>query len=80
MWLYRLERRLGFLKIPNLMLIVVIISGLVYLCDVAAMVKGSNMLISRLLYFDRDLILKGQVWRIITFVFVMLLRHLRKKR
>ncbi len=49
--------------IPNLMLYIVLGSAVVYLYT---MVTGDNTLYS-LLYFDRDLILKGQVWRLFSY-------------
>ena len=52
--------------IPNLMLIISVGTILVYLLSV---IDPSNMIV-RFLRFDRSLILKGQVWRLITYVFV----------
>ncbi len=51
--------------INNLMLILVIGNCIVYLMD---MVSGSSL--SPMLYFSRYYILHGQIWRIITFLFV----------
>ena len=53
--------------IPNLMLYVVIGTAIVYIMD---MIDPSNAL-SYLLYFDRELILQGQVWRLITYPFII---------
>ncbi len=52
--------------IPNLMLIISIGTILVYLLSA---VDPSN-LVYRSICFDRSLILKGQVWRLLTYVFV----------
>lgn len=52
--------------IPNLMLFIVIGNAIVWLF---AMMDGSGMLAS-FLAFNPALILKGQVWRLITFVFI----------
>ena len=49
--------------IPNLMLYIVIGTAVVYLMSELA---GNSMLYA-LLYFDRTLILRGQVWRLITY-------------
>lgn len=49
--------------IPNLMLYLSLGSALVYLMTTFT----GNYLLYDLLYFDRELILKGQVWRLITF-------------
>ena len=51
--------------IPNLMLFVLIGTGLVY---IMSLVRNSALLYSYL-YFDRNLILQGQVWRLITYIF-----------
>ena len=52
--------------IPNLMLYIAIASAVVY---IMSMVDPSNVLY-RLFVFDRGAILRGQVWRLLTFVFV----------
>ena len=51
--------------IPNLMLYITIGSAIVY---VMSMMDKSNTLYN-VLCFDRDLILQGQVWRLLTYVF-----------
>ena len=51
--------------IPNLMLYIVLGSALV---TVMSMINGGDMLYS-LLCFDKALILQGQVWRLLTFIF-----------
>lgn len=49
--------------IPNLMLYIVLGTAVVYLMSSLA----GNYYLYGLLYFDRELILKGQVWRLITY-------------
>ena len=49
--------------IPNLMLYIVLGTAVVYLMSSLA----GNYYLYSLLYFDRELILKGQVWRLITY-------------
>ena len=51
--------------IPNLMLYVIAGTAIVYILD---MIDPSQA-VSSFLYFDRELILQGQVWRLITFSF-----------
>lgn len=51
--------------IPNLMLYIVIGSAIVYLLS---LVNGGSVLYEQL-RFDKGLILKGQVWRLLTYVF-----------
>ena len=52
--------------IPNLMLYVVLGSGLVSIMD---LVLGGERLLSSYLRFDKALILKGQLWRLFTYIF-----------
>lgn len=51
--------------IPNLMLGIVICNVIVYVLDMVS--RGT---LSPLLYFSRYYILQGQVWRLVTFIFV----------
>lgn len=67
----RLEKKFGKYSIMNLMKYIVIGMGIVYLLDYIALPLGHGYgFASRWLAFDRELILKGQVWRIISFVFI----------
>ena len=53
------------------MLYVVLGMGLIYVFDlVVSMNPNRTMALSPFLEFDRDLILHGQVWRVITFLLV----------
>ena len=49
--------------IPNLMLYIVLGNAIVYLMSAFS----GNYFLYNLLYFDRGLILRGQVWRLITY-------------
>jgi len=66
--LNKLERKFGKFAIPNLMTIIVFGMALVYLINFFTNPEYTFNL-SSLIYFDRELILQGQVWRIFTFVF-----------
>ena len=66
-WLNRFCHKHPRFGIPNLMNIIVIGSVLVYLLDMFSQNSFSN-----LLYFSPPAILQGQVWRLITFVFLPL--------
>lgn len=68
-WLNRLERKFGRFAIPNLMGIIVFGMAIVFVIDTFINPEYEFNL-SSLLYFDRDLILQGQVWRLITFIFI----------
>ncbi len=64
-WLYRMERKFGRFAITNLMLYIVTTMLFVVICDA---VLGLG--VSQYLYFDSGLVLQGQVWRLITFIFL----------
>ena len=69
--LNKLERKFGKYAVPNLMTIFIFGMGLVFLLDTFTS-ANPNLTggLSTILYFDRDLILQGQIWRIITFLFL----------
>lgn len=69
--LNQLEGKYGSYAIANLMRIIVIGMGLVYAVDMisAPMNQGVGSL-SQFFAFSRPLILQGQIWRLITFIFV----------
>lgn len=70
-FLNKLERKYRKYAIPNLMTIIVFGMGLVFLLD---SFTGANpdyaYGLSSLLYFDRNAVFHGQVWRILTFLFL----------
>ena len=68
----KIERKLGFIRIPNLMFIIVVISGFVFLIDYVSVVQGGRPILIYALHFKKELILKGQIWRAIGFVFTQL--------
>lgn len=61
----KLERKFGRYAIQNLMTYIVMLNALVY---VLMMIPGSNLR-SRLV-LNPDLVLKGEIWRLITYVFI----------
>lgn len=65
----RLERRFRRFAIPNLMLILVGAMAIVFIMDFAIGNTTGRSLIS-ILSFDRAAIMSGQVWRVVTFLFV----------
>ena len=68
-WLDRLERKYSRFRIENLMGIVVLGMGLVYALN-TILAGVLHMPLSYLMAFDRSAILHGQIWRLITFVFI----------
>lgn len=64
--LNRLERMMGRHYIRDLMKYLVIAMVGVLILDFMPMLQSA----SAFLYFDRDLILKGQIWRLVTFIFL----------
>lgn len=65
-WLNKLERKFGRYYIPNLMLYIV--AGNIILFLFNYLFRELNLV--GYVYFDRGAILAGQVWRVLTFVFV----------
>ncbi|MGN1136354.1 MAG: hypothetical protein ACI4SF_09060 [Oscillospiraceae bacterium] len=64
--LNKLERKFGRYYIPNLMLYIVIGNLIVFIFDYLF----PELLISSYMYFDRDAVLSGQVWRVLSFILV----------
>ncbi len=61
----KLERKIGWLAIPNLMFYIIVGNVLVYIMEMLFSLDMRSALA-----FDRQAILAGQVWRIISFVFI----------
>lgn len=68
-FLEKLERKLKWLSIPNLMLIVVGAMGVVFVMNFLIGMSAGQSIYS-MLTFDKALIAKGQVWRVFTFLFL----------
>ena len=68
-FLEKLERKLKWLAIPNLMLIVVGAMGVVIVMNYLIGMSAGQSIYS-MLTFDKALIAKGQVWRVFTFLFL----------
>lgn len=76
-FLERLEARFGRHRgISNLMTIIVLGTSFVYIADLMLPTLMGGASLSSYLMFNRALILQGQVWRLITFIFVPLESHL----
>ena len=75
-FLQKLEYRLGRYAVRNLITIIVLGMALVFVCDLLFAEKMAQIGgiwangVSGLLSMDRELVLSGQVWRLVTFVFV----------
>ncbi len=64
-FLDKLERKYGRFCIPNLMLYIMMGNAIVFLTDGLL-----NMGLSYLIYFEPTLIMRGEVWRIFTWIFL----------
>lgn len=65
-WLDKLERKFGKIYIPNLMLVITIGTGILYLiCMATGSASASNLFV-----LSPDAVMHGQIWRLITFIFV----------
>ena len=63
-WLDKLERRFGFLGIPGLIRIVIGFTALVWV--LVYLNRGFELF----LMLDPALILRGQIWRLVTYIFI----------
>lgn len=70
MLIKKLKNSLRFFKIPNLMFIIIIISIFVFAIDKISFLQSKRVFLASFLQFNRELILKGQFWRIFGFVFM----------
>lgn len=64
-WLDRVSRKLRWLSIPNLMTIIVGGMGIVFVADLLLPVN-----LYSLLALNMPLVLQGQIWRLVTFIFL----------
>ena len=64
-WIDKLAGKIKRLAIPDLMKYIVVTMGAVFILDLI-----SGGLASSYLYFDREAIWSGQVWRLISFIFI----------
>lgn len=65
-WLYKLERKFGKFCIPNLMMIIIVGQGMVFLADMLNPAVG----IASKLVLHWPSVMQGEVWRIFTFIFI----------
>lgn len=65
-WLDRLERKFGRFAIKNLMTYIIGLNGFVFLLIILL----NNPYFVAKLWLDPDLVLKGEVWRLVTYIFI----------
>ncbi len=70
LWLYKLERKISKIAIEKLMTLLTVAMGLVLITDLFLSLSGYEISIYGMLSFNRDLIFSGQVWRVISFLFL----------
>ena len=71
LWLYRLENKISRFAIERLMSIITVAMTIVFVMDMLLMYStDAAEFITSWLEFDRAAIFRGEVWRIITFLFV----------
>lgn len=67
----RLERKFGWIAIPGLVRIIMCFQVLVFVLMVIQSSQGDGQLaLYRLLSLDIDMVMKGEVWRLVTFAFL----------
>ena len=64
-WIDKLERKFGRYAVPHIMYLITGIMLAVYVSD---LLLGGR--VSPMLYFHRGLVAQGQVWRVVTFIFL----------
>lgn len=69
-WIYKLEYKYGRRAIENLMYYIVGGMAVIFVMDIILANAGIVNSLYSLLTFDRELIFKGQLWRIISFIFL----------
>lgn len=70
-YLNKIERKFRKFAISNLMLYIVLGMAVVWIADLILSANPNNTVnLYQLLYFDRDKILQGEVWRVISFIFM----------
>ena len=65
-WLNKLERKIGKFYIRNLMLIIIFGNILVY----GFTLLSGNLDLNNKIYLDPNKVMQGEIWRLITFIFV----------
>ena len=70
-YLNKIERKCRKIAIPNLMLYIVLGMAVVWIANLILSTNHNNSVnLYELIYFDRYKILHGEVWRVISFVFM----------
>ena len=67
--LSRLERKIGRFAIKNWIYVLVAAMAMVWIADFV-LARYEYPTLSSFMYFDRDLVFKGQVWRVVSFIFM----------
>ena len=71
LWLYRMENKISRFAIERLMSIITVAMAIVFVMDTLLYyMTDAGAFLTSWLYFDRAAIFRGEVWRIITFLFV----------
>lgn len=68
-FLDKLDRKFGRYALRNLMTVIVVGTAIVFFLDMIVYSR-TGVDITAWLYFDRAAILRGEVWRVVTFVFI----------
>ena len=71
LWLYRVENKISRFAIERLMSIITVAMAIVFVMDTLLYyMSDAGAFLTSWLYFDRAAIFRGEIWRIITFLFV----------
>ncbi len=70
LWLYKLENKISRFAIENLMTLLAGAMAILYIADIIMAMSDAPSSLYSMLTFDRAAILRGQVWRVFTFLFL----------
>ena len=71
LWLYKMERKISKIAIERLMSLMTVAMTMVFIADIVfSYLAETPISLYSLFYFDRAAIFSGQVWRVITFLFL----------
>lgn len=70
LWLYKLENKISRFAIENLMTLLASAMAILYLADIIMVMADAPITLYSMLTFDRAAIFRGEVWRVISFIFL----------
>ena len=66
-----LQRKMAWFKIPNFMFYIILFSAILYLAEIVLRINTKNISLYSILEFKKEAVLKGEVWRVFSYVFLI---------